>query len=63
MVMDMNYFSDEDNIIDWLHGSCSRISTITDIDDSAKMVIESIFDPNKWNLWVNSAGKHDPPQD
>ena len=59
----MNYFGDEKHIIDWLHTHCERVETITDIDMTAEIVIESIMNPDKWSLWINSANKSDPPPD
>lgn len=59
----MNYFGNEQNIIDWLHTHCMSVAAITDMDDPAETILETIVDPEKWLLWTNSANKGDPPPD
>ena len=59
----MNYFDDENKIIEWLQEvECSSVCFPIE-NDELVAVFEAIYNEEQWKLWINSSGKADPPPD
>lgn len=59
----MNFFDDENKIIEWLQDvECSSVCFPIENDELVE-IFESIHNEEQWKLWKNSSGKSDPPPD
>lgn len=59
----MNYFDDENIIIEHFQGvECSSVFFVNETD-KATSIFESIHDVEEWKQWINSSKKSDPPPD
>lgn len=59
----MNYFDDENKIIEWLQEVDSPSVCFPIENDEVIAAFESIYDEVQWRLWKNSSDKSDPPPD
>lgn len=59
----MNYFDDENKIIEWLQEvECSSVCFPIE-NDELVAIFDAIYNEEQWKLWKNSSGKADPPPD
>lgn len=59
----MNYFGDENRIIEFFQRAATLWSSNTDPNDELAFVFESIRQIDQWTNWINSAGHGAPPPD
>ena len=60
----MNYFDNEEVIIDFFRSTALKREVIYPLRTLGAMrAFNSIFSPHKWKLWHSSNGKDDPPPD
>lgn len=62
-VFTLNYFDDENRIIEFFQESVKGSIGAWNNDDEAISVLESIYSPVEWKNWTCCAGKADPPPD
>lgn len=59
----MNYFDDEERIIDWFQNHPhSKIGFVDQSEDVVSM-LESIHEKTLWKNWINTSAKDQPPPD
>ena len=59
----MDYFADENNIIEYFQKIDAKSVAFPVFNRELRLVFSSIHKKKNWKRWVNSSGKNDPPPD